>query len=124
MKDKIALIVSDLIESVEETHALYQVYKVDKLHSFDFLIEQAKNDGFKAVFAFASEDFELCGINPKKSVRTFVTKCNGKAADFYVKQAKRMIKAKMELEDVAISLTMGIRNSAYSMMREYQAYIK
>ena len=124
MKEKIALIVSDLIETVEETHALYQVYKVDKLHSFDALIEQAKSEGYKAILAFASEDFELCGINPKKTVQTFVTKCNGKAAEFYVQQAKRMIQAKLEVEDVVTSLTMGIRNSAYSMMREYSTYIK
>lgn len=124
MEEKIALIVSDQIDTTEETTSLYQIYKVDKTHTFDNLIAQAKKDGFKEILAFACEEFELCGVKSKKKLGTFVTKCNGKAAEFYIHQAKLMIQAKLSFEEVITSLSMGLRNSAYAMMREYQSYVK
>ncbi len=121
---KIALVVSENIQTKLDNNNLYQVYKVDENTSFDAVIKKALADGCKEVLAFASEEFELCGIKPKKCVQTFVTRCHGVAADFYVRQAKNLINAKISFDEMIMTLSMALRNSAYQMMSEYQSYVR
>lgn len=124
MANRIALIVSELIETKEEVNTLYQVYRVKRGECFDNVIKRALQDGCKEVLAFATEEFELCGVKSKNRIQTFVTKCNGAAAEFYVNQAKQLIKAQLDFSDMITTLKMSLKNSAYSMMMKYQLYVK
>ena len=124
MTNKIALIVSDSIPTKEDFSSLYTIYKVTKNMTFDSLIEKAKNDGCKNIIAFATEEYELCGIKAKKTLQTFVTKCSGVSADFYIHEAKMFIKARLDFKDIIQAIGLSIRNSAFAMTNEYQAYLK
>lgn len=106
---KIAIVVSEGIKINEYTTVLYDIYRVS-IQDINTVIKNALNDGCTSILAFVENKKQEAMIATDQAVTTFVTACNSTTATFFVKQAEMLIKAKMNLEDICLSLSQSLRN--------------
>lgn len=107
---KTGIVVSNDIEAKEQDSPFYKVYKVAKVQDMNTMIRKAMDEGCSSVLAFVASSTDAAMVSKDKAVRTFITKCNGITAGFYVKQAEMFIQAKIGLEDIYKSITQSLHN--------------
>lgn len=107
---KMGIVVTDEIEANEKEDSLYKVYKVTPKNDINALINQAFNEGCSSVLAFVESSKEAAMVKHNQAVETFVTKCTGVSAGFYVKQAEMFIKARIGFEDICKSIMQTLHN--------------
>ena len=106
----IAIIVSNGIESKISKNTLYQVYKASSLEDMNRTIKESFKEGYTSILAFVEDQKQEAMLLKDQTIHTFVTKCNGITAGFFVKQAEMLIQAKLSIEDICMSLNQSIQN--------------